>query len=67
MKGADQLTYARFVVSASTLMRKNSFHLLIDGLVEALEDQRDNNYRRKNDQVAREAINARIEQLRGIK
>jgi hypothetical protein len=67
MKEADQLTYARFVVAASTIVRNQSFHLLIDGLVEALEDQRDNNYRRKHDQIQREAINARITQLRGIK
>jgi len=67
MKEANQLTYARFVVAASTIMRNQSFHVVIDGLVEALEDQRDNNYRRKHDQIQREAINARIAQLRGIK
>lgn len=67
MKKEDQATYARFVVAAASLMRNNSFHTLTEGLIEALEDHRDNNFRRKHDQVSREAITRRIDQLRGIK
>lgn len=67
MKKEDQATYARFVVSAASLMRNNSFHTIVEGLIEALEDHRDNNFRRKHDQISRDSITRRIEQLRGIK
>lgn len=67
MKKEDQATYARFAVAAASLMRNNSFHTIVEGLIEALEDHRDNSFRRKHDQVSRDAITKRIEQLRGIK
>lgn len=67
MKKEDQATYARFVVAASSLMRNNSFHTIVEGLIEALEDHRDNSFRRKHDQISRDAITRRIDQLREIK
>lgn len=65
MTKIDNKTFARLVVSAETLLNENGFACVIAGVIEALENQK-TYLRRDGDNLAKEAINTRINKLRGI-